>query len=190
MRGPALTPTLLTLDANRRDALAGDARGLHQLRRTVREVRAWLRLGKHRALDAELRWLTGELSPLRDLDVLNKTLTVTARERLRPAAEARAYDALRSPRWLQLRLALSDAKPPKLKRARRSLKRLERRVERFEVQLDAESLHALRRLIRRLRLSRRWLGEATDDLDGAQKALGVLCDLLLLERFRAAHPDG
>jgi CHAD domain-containing protein len=177
---------LRQLDAHTTSALLGDAEGVHQLRRTIRRIRAWLRMGDERALEEELQWLAHELSPLRDLDVLDEVLNRHTSRSARPMAIQQAVLALNSERWRALRASLEKVSPPKKKDGERRLKDLEKELEKFKVD-DSESLHALRRLIRRVRLTRKWLGESTEDLDGVQKALGAFCDVLLLERFSKAH---
>src|ERR1044072_2551028 len=63
-----------TMRAQAEVALAGtDPEGVHQLRVAIRRIRAALKVSGHDdggVLLAELRWLFGELGPLRDLDVL------------------------------------------------------------------------------------------------------------------------
>ena len=114
--------------ANEGAALLGqDPEGVHQVRVAVRRLRSALRFFR-RALDKatrkrlrdELRWLAGALGPARDWDVLvtetirRPSLVAAARNtgvarraaRPRAAAHEAAREALRSPRYAALVLAL------------------------------------------------------------------------------------
>lgn len=178
---------LLRLDAHRALALVGDAEGVRKLRRALRRLRAWLRLGGHRRLGRELRRVSRELGPLRDFEVLGGVLNEHTRRAARPLALQRAVSALRSGRWRRAREALATVPPPTRRDGLARLKQLERRLGKFKLEHDSTSLHALRKLVRRVRLTRQWLGRTTSDLDATQKLLGVCCDLLLLERFADTH---
>ncbi|HEY1086688.1 MAG TPA: CHAD domain-containing protein [Archangium sp.] len=173
------------LDDARDLALAGEAEGIHQVRVSLRRLRVWLDFSKGtKALDAELKWACGALALVRDLDVFEAVLSADARETLRVEAEDEAVAAMESERWRALRAALSEVKPPKQKRAKKGLKRLERRLAQLKVQPgDGESLHRLRRTLRRVRYAREWLGKDTKAHAQTQEELGALCDLLALERL-------
>lgn len=177
---------LRQLDAHKTAALLGDPEGVRQFRRTIRRIRAWLRMGSARELEQELGWVAKELSALRDLDVLDETLNRHTSRSARPMAIQQAVFALNSERWRKARAALETVAAPKRKDGEQRLKELEKELEKFKLS-DSESLHALRRLVRRVRLTRKWLGRTTEDLDGAQKALSACCDVLLLERFSKAN---
>ncbi len=127
--------------ANDRAARAGAAEGIHQMRVGLRRLRAALSLFKHMlpgaatdAVKAELRWLTDQLSPVRDLDVLLEERVRPLRHTSPVAAEAgvleqdldarrdavreRAKAALESARYraIGLRAALWLADGPWLRR--------------------------------------------------------------------------
>ena len=176
---------LLHLDDARDLALSGEAEGIHQVRVSLRRLRVWLGFSKGtKALDAELKWACGALALVRDLDVFDAVLTADSREALRVEAEDEAVAALESERWFALRAALGEVKAPKKKRAKKVLKRLEARLADVTVEPgDGESLHRLRRTLRRVRYAREWLGKGTKEHAQTQEELGVLCDLLALERL-------
>ena len=181
------TEVVKKLDDARVRALHGDAEGLHDTRTALRRLRVWLRLGGHRRLEKELQWLTNELAPLRDLDVLDAVLTPEARAAMRPAAEQQAYDALDSRRWWKARKALQKRERPKRGKAWRKLKVWQARLEHFEVELEADSIHRLRRLARRVRDAREWLGLDAKREKALQRFLGPACDVFLVERTGGAQ---
>lgn len=174
------------LDDARTLALAGDAEGVHQVRVAARRLRVWLGFKGHSALEAELRWACGALALLRDLDVFGEVLTEEARAGLRVEAVASAVDAMSSERWSALREGLGAVKPPRRSRAKRNLRRLERRLQKLGHSLpagDGPALHRLRRTLRRVRYAREWLGLDTSELAAEQESLGAGCDLLALRAF-------
>lgn len=180
------TDWLTHLEDARTLALAGDAEGVHQVRVALRRLRVWLGFKGHAALQEELRWLCGELAQLRDLDVFGAVLTAESLAELRPGAVDAAAEALESERWLLLREGLGRVRPPRRSRARRSLARLERKLEKLRERLppgDGEALHRLRRALRRVRYAREWLGLDTAELSEEQERLGAMCDLLALRAF-------
>jgi triphosphatase len=110
--------------------LAGDAEGVHQMRVGLRRLRAAISLFKDilqdpqtAALKDELKWLTGELGPARELEVLVSRVVAPVRRRhsrwqgvvslsrdlteQREAALARAQDAVRSARFRALTLDIA-----------------------------------------------------------------------------------
>ena len=179
-------PWLQHLDGARTLALAGDPEGVHQVRVALRRLRVWLSFKGHEALQEELRWLCGALALLRDLDVFGEVLTAQARADLRPGAVATAVAALESQRWDLLRARLSELPAPKASRARRAVKRLERKLAERRGARGAdegEALHRLRRSLRRLRYAQEWLGQDTSALGQEQERLGAACDLLALQAF-------
>ena len=113
--------------ANEPAVLAGDADGVHQMRIGLRRLRAAISLFPEILGDAQtekvkkdLKWLSGELGPLRELDVfVTRVVTPVKRrhphgegvpglsndfEQQRTAALERAQDALRSTRYRTLAL--------------------------------------------------------------------------------------
>src|SRR5262249_15922848 len=73
--------------ANGRAVIEGEAEGVHQMRVGLRRLRAAISLFGDVVRDSEveevkngLRWLTGELAPARDLDVLAKEAVTPLRE--------------------------------------------------------------------------------------------------------------
>ena len=182
------TKWLQKLDEARAQALAGTPDGIHDVRVATRKLRAWLSLSGHpEPLIEELRWLGHQLSALRDLDVLDETLTDDARRRLRPPAIDQAHAALNSERWRILRAALDATRAPRIHDAKRELRRIEREVMGLKLTLDPASIHARRRGLRPLRYARRWLDRRSPEFKAEQVALSALCDLFALERFAAAH---
>ncbi|MGV3623318.1 MAG: CHAD domain-containing protein [Archangium sp.] len=178
---------LRQLDAHRTSALMGDAKGVHQFRRSLRSIRAWLRMGDQRELESELAWVSNELSPLRDLDVLDEALNKHTLRSSRPQAIQQAVFALNSERWRKARAALNSVSAPSVKDGEKRLKELEKELEKFKLKDDAESLQSLRRIIRRIVVTRKWLGQTTEDLDSSLAALSACCDLLMIERFSKAN---
>jgi inorganic triphosphatase YgiF len=110
--------------------LAGDAEGVHQMRVGLRRLRAAMSLfadilrdPETVALKQELKWLTGELAPARELEVLVTRVVAPVRRRhsqlagvsslsrdlaaQRAAALARAQDAVRSARFRALTLEIA-----------------------------------------------------------------------------------
>lgn len=171
-------------------ALAGDVEGVHQVRVSLRRLRVWLDFKKLTALEGELRWGCRALAPLRDLDVFSEVLTKDAREALRQDAITEALSALGSERWRALREGLEAVTPPRRRKAKRALPRLEEKVKELRRSLppgDGAALHRLRRTLRRVRYAREWLGLGTSDLAAEQERLGAVCDLLALEAFARRH---
>jgi triphosphatase len=110
--------------------LAGDPEGVHQMRVGLRRLRAAISLfadilqdPQTTALKGELKWLTGELGPARELEVLVTRVVAPVRRRhprldgvsslardltqQRAAALARAQAAVRSPRFRALTLEIA-----------------------------------------------------------------------------------
>jgi triphosphatase len=110
--------------------LAGDPEGVHQMRVGLRRLRAAISLfadilqdPQAAALKNELKWLTAELGPARELEVLVTRVVAPVRRRhsrlegisglsrdftqQRAAALARAQDAVRSPRFRVLTLEIA-----------------------------------------------------------------------------------
>jgi CHAD domain-containing protein len=110
--------------------LAGDPEGVHQMRVGLRRLRAAISLfadilqdPQTAALKDELKWLTGELGPARELEVLVTRVVAPVRRRhsrlqgvsslsrdltqQRAAALARAQNAVRSPRFRALTLEIA-----------------------------------------------------------------------------------
>lgn len=184
------TAWLRHLDDARTLALAGDVEGVHQVRVALRRLRVWVSFRQLDELEDELRWLCGELAPLRDLDVFGEVLTTEAREALRPEAVSRAVKALESTRWLALRDGLAAVRPPRGSKAKRALPRLEKRLKRRQRAMrpgDGAALHAARRALRRVRYAREWLGLDASEHAQQQERLGAVCDLLALAAFAKEH---
>jgi triphosphatase len=110
--------------------LAGDPEGVHQMRVGLRRLRAATSLfadilqdPQTAVLKDELKWLTGELGPARELEVLVTQVVAPVRQRhsrlegisglsrdlaqQRAEALARAQDAVRSPRFRALTLDIA-----------------------------------------------------------------------------------
>ena len=114
---------------NARALAKGDPEGVHQMRVGLRRLRAamslfsvLLRDPQSEAIKTELKWLTGELAPARELEVLvNRVVAPVAKRRRRwrgmpvlsqefaerrKAALARAQEALQSPRFRTLAIEI------------------------------------------------------------------------------------
>jgi triphosphatase len=110
--------------------LLGDPEGVHQLRVGLRRLRAAISLfadilsdPQTAAIKTELKWLTGELGPAREFEVLMKRVVTPVKERhrgaggvsslsqevgaKRDAALARAQDAVKSARFRALTLDIA-----------------------------------------------------------------------------------
>lgn len=194
---------------------------VHRARRVIRGLRLLLSLfreevgerRRHR-LDEELRSLGFKFGRLRDWDVLRARVLACGERQMIAEIDRRRRKALRAieRRLDSRRFQRLDAG---LKAATRRLRRrtddqgrveidplpmLDRRWQRFRQQLaaahagDAESLHALRRQLRKLRQSCRWLTEwlprpasATfmRTLQRAQDRLGLHHDFAIEQRLLA-----
>ena len=157
--------------------LGNDPEEVHDLRVAIRRLRAMLRAARpmlaeqwSEPLRDELKWLGGELGPLRDADVFGAYLTGQAKtvdevdqagieelvglvELDRLSAHARAVGALRSRRYRALLEELErTARAPRLRDpavpldgiARKEFRRLARSAERITPSSADEELHALR----------------------------------------------
>jgi len=108
---------------NARALAKGDPEGVHQMRVGLRRLRAamslfsvLLRDPQSEAIKTELKWLTEELAPARELEVLvNRVVAPVAKRRRRfsqefaerrKAALARAQEALQSPRFRTLAIEI------------------------------------------------------------------------------------
>jgi inorganic triphosphatase YgiF len=115
---------------NRPAVMGGDAEGVHQMRVGLRRLRAamslfadLLRDEETAAIKTELKWLTGELGPARELEVLVKRVVSPTKKRRarwpglssfsnelaqkRKAALARAQNAVQSSRYRALTLNIA-----------------------------------------------------------------------------------
>jgi CHAD domain-containing protein len=169
--------TIEALESAHLRALKGDADGVHELRVAARRLRVWVEFEGHDALAEELRWISRELGPLRDLEVVGEALTAEGLRSLQPAARTRARSALESPRWAAAKAGLRGVQPPRRKSAKRALKKLERKLAKRTLELDDAAIHSLRRLVRSVRYAREWLGRDARELEAAQRWLGALNDL-------------
>jgi CHAD domain-containing protein len=175
-------PLLRRLDAHAQRALMGDDEAVHQLRIALRRLRVWLTLGRHSALEGDLKWLGRQVGPLRDVHVLEGVFTAKALARRRTLALERVRKALRSQRWASARTRLAALPKPSRRQAKKVTRHLEKKLARSTVALDDQKLHALRRKHRVVRYAREWLGYGTKKQKRELAWLGPLCDLLLLER--------
>jgi CHAD domain-containing protein len=157
--------------------LGADPEEVHDLRVAVRRLRAMLRAARpmlapewSEPLRSELRWLAGELGPLRDADVFVAYLRAEAArleesdgagmeqlealvEEDRETAHARAVAALRSARYLSLLRELErTARAPRVRSAGAELegiaaaefRKLRKAARRIHSSSSDEELHALR----------------------------------------------
>ncbi|MFO0601003.1 MAG: CHAD domain-containing protein [Myxococcaceae bacterium] len=176
-------PQLDRLEEALTRARAGDVEGLHQVRVVARRLLVWLELAEARTLRDDLKWLLRETSALRDLDVFDALLTPEGRAALRPAAEKRARAALTSPRTRALVAAFRALGTVRRRRANRVLAELERALGHSRFEETDDQLHALRKLVRRVRYAREWLGLDAEPVRALQDALGAVCDVIALQRL-------
>lgn len=181
-----------------RDGLSSEA--VHEVRVTGRRLRAFLTLGEHHVLVDDLRWLVGSLGRLRDLDVALE-LPVAAPGPFqawlvaeRRAEAEHAADLLEHPRVDALVMALRQVPRVSKRRAHRALERLDAKLtvaqETARRDVTIESLHELRKAVRRTRYALEWLGEDESALQRTQALVGEACDLKLLQRLllEFGHP--
>ena len=176
-----------------------------------RRLRVGLDIAGLHVLDDDLRRLSKELGPLRDLDVLLATEGIPMglrrwAEPRRDALHAQAIARVDEVGFHGIVRALRSLPSPDAEDARRALPRYERSVlkaaRRFEGAdvlaigpaagpvplaelLDAPAVvlaHALRRRLRKLRFAREWARRGTRKLVKAQNGFGVLSDQTLLVR--------
>lgn len=162
---------------------------VHALRVSARRLECELAIRGVRVLRSDLGWLRRAFAEVRDLDVAMASWREPTFVRWCAARRARAVKAL-----ARLR---GDARVTGLVRALgalpdeggapRSLSRWRARVEtRRDLVRRApslESLHALRRAVRRLRYGLERRGEEAAELRALQSALGEVCDLVPLLRL-------
>lgn len=99
---------------NRAAVAAGDAEGVHQMRVGLRRMAAAMSFfkkllgdGESRRVKRELKWLLGELGPVRDIDVLiDETVAPLQRQRI----DGRALTALKGELRTRRRTRLARAK--------------------------------------------------------------------------------
>ena len=156
----------------------------------------WLRLGGHRALRDDLRWLRAGSARARDLDVLARLVDKPARSAVRAARRAAQADLLMildHPRTSGLIEALSHLPPIPVDAAVARAGRLVRDLRARGHQIDAPSAddaayHSVRRALRRVRYAGELLGGPVGPLAAAQDAFGALGDATLIAGWRVDHP--
>ncbi|AWR87420.1 CHAD domain-containing protein [Meiothermus taiwanensis] len=173
-----------------------DPEGVHQVRVAVRRLRVWLRLAGLRVLEDDLAWLVRAAGEVRDLEVLlqnnrlPKAFRRWAASRLKEA-RARFEPLLETPRLAGLLQALSNLPPLDTTLAQARLKRffhqVEGKAEEWRYQESLESLHALRRALRRLRYAREWLGQESQPIKQLQEVFGRVGDLSFTLRYLATY---
>jgi len=194
----ALTPWLEHLKRHVPIAKHGsDPEGVHQLRVAIARIRVWLELGGWKVLHDDLRWLRTKAAPVRDLDVqLGRELPAAYAEELL-AEHERAREALLAAlgdaRFESLVSALEVLPPLRTQRARKGVARFVRRTLALGRELPQdgyESLHAVRRSVRRVRFALEWLGEPSDGVVELQDALGAFGDAWVALRRAERHRKG
>lgn len=173
-----------------------DPEGVHQLRVASRRLRVWLRLAGMQVLEDDLAWLVGAAGEVRDLEVLlqgsnlPKAFRAWAGSRLE-RARGDLVPLLDSPRLSGLLQALSYLPPLEEGLAQTRLKRFVRQVQRkaeaWHSQGSIESLHALRRALRRLRYAQEWLGQNSQTAKEMQAVFGQVGDLGFTLRYLSAY---
>ncbi len=172
-----------------------DPEGVHQVRVAGRRLRVWLRLAGMRVLEDDLAWLVGSAGEVRDLEVLlqHPGLPIAFQKWARARLEEARTDfipVLDSPRLVGLLQALSTLPPLDDKaaeaRLERFLQQVERRAKEWRSKGSIESLHALRRALRRLRYAKEWLGQDSSKIKALQEIFGQVGDLSFTLNFVAA----
>jgi len=169
-----------------------DPEGVHQVRVATRRIETWLLLAGWHVYRDDLRWLRVEASSARDVDVL--LLRAGLPKRLkddltdhRRTAYGEFLLAAEDPRLQALIVGLG-ALPPlaptvaSTRMGRLLAKVLERGKQVSEEQGSLESLHGLRRALRRLRYGLELTGGSTASLKRLQDALGHINDLAVAIR--------
>jgi CHAD domain-containing protein len=177
-----------------------DPEGVHQVRVAVRRLRVWLQLAGMQVLEDDLAWLVRAAGQVRDLEVLLQHPNLPAAfqkwARVRwEEVRAGFIPVLDSPRLAGLLQALAILPPLDGKAAESRLERftlrVERRAEEWRSKDSIESLHALRRALRRLRYAREWLGQDSDAVKALQEIFGQVGDLsFILTYLEAFETEG
>lgn len=191
MSEPALSPApwVARLRAALPAALeSSDPDAVHTLRSATRRIDTWLRLAGRERLRDDLRWLRRAAGPVRDLDVLIARDWPAREARrlrsLRAVARKALKEALEEPRVEAVTLALSVLPPVRADQAWGNLAILARDVRGLPpAEDDLQSLHRLRRAVRRLRYGLDWLDVPADALAPVQDAFGEVNDLAVAVRY-------
>lgn len=193
MNNIPLTPWLEHLVQHLPIARQGtDPEGIHQLRVAGRRLRVWLELGGYATLESDLAWLVRGAGTVRDLEVLlgdSGWPTGFRKWALGQLKQARAgfVPLLDGARLTGLLQALGNLSPLKHDLATQQLKRFKRRVrqreQQWQLQDDLESLHALRRALRKLRYAREWLELDSEAIKTLQDQFGQIGDLSFRLRY-------
>lgn len=169
-----------------------DPEGVHQMRVAGRRLRVWLELGGYITLEPDLAWLVRGAGTVRDLEVLlgHSGLPTSFRKWAQGQlnqARAGFIPMLDGARLAGLLQALGNLPPLKLEVATQQFKRFKRRVKQREQQWqrqdDLESLHALRRALRKLRYGQEWLELDSEAIKTLQDQFGQIGDLSFMLRY-------
>jgi len=166
--------------------------GVHQVRVATRRLDAWLTLGGWRVYRDDLRWLRRKAAAVRDIDVLlgRKELP----RMLRPQFMAMKRElhsefilACDDARLAAVLVGLAVVYPIRLSAARKRLKRMHADVIDHGTGAeknggDVESLHRLRRSLRRFRYGLELVGDTAVPLKKMQEILGNINDLAVAMR--------
>jgi CHAD domain-containing protein len=157
----------------------------------------WLDLGGWRVLRDDLRWLRRSAATVRDIDVVLQRFAgrpwapELAAQRSLGASDLRA--AFANPRVQGLVQAMAvmpsvseEAVLDHLAAVRHRTLRAGKRLGRTEK--DLAQVHRLRRAVRRLRYVLEWIGDAPEELAELQSELGLLNDLVIMERLLSDRP--
>ncbi|GEM87099.1 CHAD domain-containing protein [Meiothermus granaticius] len=195
-----LQPWLQHLETHLPIAKVGtDPEGVHQVRVAVRRLRVWLELAGMRVLEDDLAWLVRGAGKVRDLEVLlgQPGLPQPFREwglEQLGAARLELVPLLESPRLKGLLRALALLPPLEETTAKARLprfgERAAQRAREWEQQGTFETLHALRRALRKLRYAREWLGLSTEGVKKLQEALGAVGDLTFILHYLTLFEAG
>lgn len=188
------------LQRNLKVARAGrDPEGVHQVRVATRRLDSWLRLGGWRVFRDDLRWLRLRASAVRDIDVMilrkgkprGLKSVLMESKRVHQAEFSAACD---NPRLAAMMIGLSVLPPLSIQGSQKRLAKMRddvfdcgKVVE--EGSIAIESLHRLRRALRRLRYGLELAGESTAPLRKLQEMLGTVNDLSVALRCIDQIPE-
>ena len=189
----------MTTDLGRllgRSRKSGDAKAIHDLRKTAARLRAYCELLGDEVLAGDLRWLRRSAADLRDIDVvLDLEPPAALAEWLREERSRRLRRFRRATRGTRSRALRAElARLPRLRRrrAKRGIARSEADARDCASGLGSKSpardFHALRRALRRLRLRREWADRRTKEVERVLERLGELNDLARARRFAEECP--
>jgi CHAD domain-containing protein len=176
----------------------GGATAVHAMRVAAGRMSVWIEIAGRHALHDDLRWLRRSAATLRDIDVMlgrERAPLWEAELRLHRALELAALRAvLATSRPRAIAAGLRCIPPPDERTARKGMRRLARRVLREGDRMmggshDAESMHRVRRRLRRLRYALEWLDTDAGKVKKIQDAFGDFNDRVVELAHVQSHPE-